>query len=444
MFAAAGDLIGASTFESFIQQGQADHRRPQRGGSRRVVGGQPRVRQGLDDLVNRVMAAYDADDQPAGWCRVAVPRGQREGQDDRRAPTSSRRRGRRPWQRRRGGLRRCGDRAPAGAGVARRHRRHRGHRHRRRGQRGGRRPQGRAGRHHRDARPRGRRRRRLRRRWTTTRRPTSAPSSPASTTTSTRSSPATPTWSTTAPSRWRAGPVVAVTERPVVSAGQYGTALNQIVFTVDPTTDEVTGKSQAVLRLKNGVTGSHVQLPVRPGHGCDRRGRGRRAAVAGRRAAGPDRRTVLPGQVRRRHPENRGGESTLGNLVAEVQRWATQNPESGSRADRVHEPGRPACRTCSGSATRRPLPAHAHLPAGGRRPAVRQHPGEHGPDGRPDQGGARAAVAARRRAVAVRSCGSVPRRASSTPTTRAGRRPRHEDVARTARRSTRRRRTPSR
>ena len=41
--------------------------------------------------------------------------------------------------------------------------------------------------------------------------------------------------------------------------------------------------------------------------------------------------------------ENRGGESTLGNLVAEVQRWATE-PPSRRRADRLHEPGRPARR----------------------------------------------------------------------------------------------------
>ena len=34
-----------------------------------------------------------------------------------------------------------------------------------------------------------------------------------------------------------------------------------------------------------------------------------------------------------------------------------------------------------GSATPATLPAHAHLQAGGRRPAVRQHPGEHGPHG---------------------------------------------------------------
>ncbi len=34
----------------------------------------------------------------------------------------------------------------------------------------------------------------------------------------------------------------AVTDRPVVSAGQYGTNLNQLVFTVDPTTGDVDGQ----------------------------------------------------------------------------------------------------------------------------------------------------------------------------------------------------------
>ena len=37
--------------------------------------------------------------------------------------------------------------------------------------------------------------------------------------------------------------------------------------------------------------------------------------------------------------ENRGGESTLGNLVAEVQRWATRDPESGSAQIAFMNPG---------------------------------------------------------------------------------------------------------
>ncbi len=78
-------------------------------------------------------------------------------------------------------------------------------------------------------------------------------------------------------------------------------------------------------------------------------------------------------------------------------RWATWSPRSsagrpaptsrfmnpgGLRADMLGTAGRPA----------RP-----DLPAGRRRPAVRQHPGEHGPHRCPDQDDPRAAVAARRR-----------------------------------------------
>ena len=37
--------------------------------------------------------------------------------------------------------------------------------------------------------------------------------------------------------------------------------------------------------------------------------------------------------------ENRGAESTLGNLVAEVQRWATGDPESGSAQIAFMNPG---------------------------------------------------------------------------------------------------------
>ena len=36
-----------------------------------------------------------------------------------------------------------------------------------------------------------------------------------------------------------------VTERPVVSAGQYGSNLNQLVFTYDQATEQVTAKTQA-------------------------------------------------------------------------------------------------------------------------------------------------------------------------------------------------------
>ena len=37
--------------------------------------------------------------------------------------------------------------------------------------------------------------------------------------------------------------------------------------------------------------------------------------------------------------ENRGGESSLGNLVAEVQRWATESAESGAAQIAFMNPG---------------------------------------------------------------------------------------------------------
>ena len=43
--------------------------------------------------------------------------------------------------------------------------------------------------------------------------------------------------------------------------------------------------------------------------------------------------------------ENRGGESTLGNLVAEVQRWATSTPEAGAAQIAFMNPGGLRART---------------------------------------------------------------------------------------------------
>ena len=91
-------------------------------------------------------------------------------------------------------------------------------------------------------------------------------------------------------------------------------------------------------------------------------------------------------------PENRGGESTLGNLVADVQLLGAQRRRHPRRRHRVHEPGRPA---------RRPGVGRGDLQGGGRRPAVRQHPGDAGAHGGADQAGAGGAVAARGRVATV-------------------------------------------
>ena len=60
VFAAAGDLIGASTFESFIQQDKPTIDALNEAGLEVSAVGNHELDQGYADLVNRVMAPYDA------------------------------------------------------------------------------------------------------------------------------------------------------------------------------------------------------------------------------------------------------------------------------------------------------------------------------------------------------------------------------------------------
>ena len=45
-----------------------------------------------------------------------------------------------------------------------------------------------------------------------------------------------------------------MTTRPVVSAGQYGTNLNKLVFTVDAGTGDVVAKTQSILALTTNTS----------------------------------------------------------------------------------------------------------------------------------------------------------------------------------------------
>ena len=128
-----------------------------------------------------------------------------------------------------------------------------------------------------------------------------------------------------------------VTERPVVSAGQYGMALNQLLFTVEASTGEVTGLEQNVLDLKaNPTTPNYPSDPaVEPivQAAIDR------AAVLGAQPLGEIGGQFSRAKLANGTTENRGGESTLGNLVAEVQRWATESPTTGSAQIAFMNPG---------------------------------------------------------------------------------------------------------
>ncbi|WP_207206707.1 bifunctional metallophosphatase/5'-nucleotidase [Nocardioides ganghwensis] len=127
--------------------------------------------------------------------------------------------------------------------------------------------------------------------------------------------------------------------RPVVSAGQYGTNLNKLVFTVDPVADTVALDSQSIVAAsslsltapsavaKKAEVQEIVDDAVAKGNVL--------GAVELGSIAGPfDRAKLANGTT-----ENRGGESTLGNLVAEVQRWATSTPEAGGAQIAFMNPG---------------------------------------------------------------------------------------------------------
>jgi len=125
----------------------------------------------------------------------------------------------------------------------------------------------------------------------------------------------------------------AVTQRPVVSSGQYGQNLNQLVFTVEDSTGDVTAKTQSVLALTE-ANFTEDPAVVTIVHDAKAQADVLGAEVLGQIEAPLNRAKLANGTT-----ENRGGESTLGNLVAEVQRWATDTPETGSAQIAFMNPG---------------------------------------------------------------------------------------------------------
>ena len=110
-----------------------------------------------------------------------------------------------------------------------------------------------------------------------------------------------------------------VTKRPVVSAGQYGIDLNQIVFTVDTATGDVQAKTPGRrCRSRAAPPVSRCQLPGRPGDPDDRddavAAPSRSVRLPLGKIAGPFKRAKLADGT----TENRGGEST----------WATWSRRS--------------------------------------------------------------------------------------------------------------------
>ncbi|WNB85401.1 ExeM/NucH family extracellular endonuclease [Cellulomonas sp. ATA003] len=109
--------------------------------------------------------------------------------------------------------------------------------------------------------------------------------------------------------------------RPVVQAGQYGEAMDHLTFEVDPDTGEVVAIESAIVDLTpeafpdSDPGESEVEaLVVAAADAAEELG----ARSLGEITADFNRARQSDGS------ENRGGESTLGNLVADVQLWATE------------------------------------------------------------------------------------------------------------------------
>ncbi|MEP9364685.1 bifunctional UDP-sugar hydrolase/5'-nucleotidase [Nocardioides sp. CN2-186] len=142
-----------------------------------------------------------------------------------------------------------------------------------------------------------------------------------------------------------------VTERPVVSAGQYGYNLNQLDLSVDPTSGQIQSVDQSILSLTTAsTTGTPPVTTYTPNYPADPATKSIvDAAVAEADVKGAVPLGDIDGAFKRAArpkaadptttEENRGGESTLGNLVAEVQRWATESETTGSAQIAFMNPG---------------------------------------------------------------------------------------------------------
>lgn len=110
----------------------------------------------------------------------------------------------------------------------------------------------------------------------------------------------------------------AVTARPVVSAGQYGMALNQLLFTFDDTGD-VTGLDTGIIDLYDAFPADAAVQSIVDDAVAQADVLG--SVVLGQLEAPLYRATTATGTP----GSTRGAESTLGNAVANIQLWATRD-----------------------------------------------------------------------------------------------------------------------
>ncbi|WP_024286005.1 ExeM/NucH family extracellular endonuclease [Cellulomonas sp. KRMCY2] len=107
--------------------------------------------------------------------------------------------------------------------------------------------------------------------------------------------------------------------RPVVQSGQYGTNLAHVSLTVDTASGDVVANSAELVPL---APGGAAAFPADPAVKAIVDAAVADAAVLGRVSLGSITAALLRSYQADGVTENRGGESTLGNLVADAQLWA--------------------------------------------------------------------------------------------------------------------------
>ena len=132
--------------------------------------------------------------------------------------------------------------------------------------------------------------------------------------------------------------------RPVVSAGQYGMNLNQITMSVTDGVGVNAVKTNKILPLVTEGEDASGESTYTPNYPADPAVQAivdaavAAAEVLGARPLG-DIGHAFKRAMKADGSENRGGESTLGNLVAEVHRWATRTKTAGTARIAFMNPG---------------------------------------------------------------------------------------------------------
>ncbi|WP_240607227.1 choice-of-anchor I family protein [Cryobacterium aureum] len=112
--------------------------------------------------------------------------------------------------------------------------------------------------------------------------------------------------------------------RPVLQSGQYGMNLDQLKIAVDPASKEVVSMTSALVDLHNGTTGLYPADTAVAQIVTDAAAQ---ADIVGSAPVG-----AISADIKRAYngvAEDRGSESSLGNLVADIQLWATSNAGFG-------------------------------------------------------------------------------------------------------------------